>query len=115
MTSHGLVEGATWADYLHYDLGRLATCGTIHLLPGWSKSMGVKLELYIAKTLGMAIQLASGAEPLSCGVMSDDEARRILKKHAQVYGDARYEPARWIVDALQEAAAGAVMTKGGAA
>ncbi|WP_440132142.1 DUF4406 domain-containing protein, partial [Escherichia coli] len=29
---HGHVDGAEWADYLRYDIWRLATCEAIHLL-----------------------------------------------------------------------------------
>lgn len=59
---HGVVEGATWADYLRHDIALLSTCERIHLLPGWPKSKGARLELHIAKTLGMEITTAPGAE-----------------------------------------------------
>ena len=59
---HGIVEGADWADYLRYDIGRLATCERIHLLPGWSKSKGARLEVHIAQSLGMHVWYAEGAE-----------------------------------------------------
>ena len=36
--------------------------------------------------------------------LTEDEAVAILKKHASAYGDSRYEPARWVVDAMIEAA-----------
>ena len=60
---HGDVIGATWADYMHSDVRMLASCGAIHLLPGWSKSRGASLEAHIAAALGMEIQYAEGAEP----------------------------------------------------
>lgn len=59
---HGHVDGAEWADYLRYDIGRLATCEAIMLLPGWSKSRGARLEVSIAKELGMVFMFAEGAE-----------------------------------------------------
>lgn len=59
---HGVVEGAQWADYLHYDLGRLATCSALYLLPGWEKSRGACLEVLVAKELGMTIGYHLGAE-----------------------------------------------------
>ena len=59
---HGVVDGANWADYLHYDIGRLATCSTVYLLHGWSRSKGAALEVYIAESLGMVIDYAPGAE-----------------------------------------------------
>lgn len=58
---HGTVAGAEWSDYLRYDIGRLATCGAIYLLPGWEKSKGAQLEVHIARTLGMSIAHAPGA------------------------------------------------------
>lgn len=59
---HGIVDGAEWADYLHYDLGRLATCAAIYLLPGWSQSRGATLEVHVGTTLGMTLFYAEGAE-----------------------------------------------------
>jgi hypothetical protein len=61
---HGVVDGAEWVDYLRTDLTQLAACERIHLLPGWSKSKGAKLELHVAQALGLQITLAEGAEPL---------------------------------------------------
>lgn len=36
--------------------------------------------------------------------MNSKEARDILKKHAEAYGDSRYEPALWVIEAVQEVA-----------
>lgn len=36
--------------------------------------------------------------------MTDEKAREILKKHAAAYGDSRYEPALWVIEAMKEAA-----------
>lgn len=35
--------------------------------------------------------------------MTASEARLLLKKHAAAYGDTRYEPALWVIEAMQEA------------
>lgn len=59
---HGHVEGAGWADYLRWDISRIATCGAIYLLPGWSKSKGAILEVHIAQVLDLRVIPASGAE-----------------------------------------------------
>lgn len=59
---HGVVDGAEWADYLRYDIGRLSTCEAMMLLPGWSSSRGARLEASIAKELGVVMMLADGAE-----------------------------------------------------
>ena len=61
-SDHGVVWGLDWQDYLRYDLGRLATCAAIYLLPGWSRSKGAMLEVNIARQLEMTILLAPGAE-----------------------------------------------------
>lgn len=55
---HGVVEGAEWADYLRYDIARLATCEALVLLPGWRHSRGALLEVHIAKALGIQITFA---------------------------------------------------------
>lgn len=55
---HGVVEGAEWADYLRYDIARLATCEALVLLPGWRNSRGALLEVHIAKALGIQIMFA---------------------------------------------------------
>lgn len=41
---HGVVEGATWADYLRHDLAGLMSCERIHLLRGWSKACCTRLR-----------------------------------------------------------------------
>ncbi|QXE10700.1 DUF4406 domain-containing protein [Pseudomonas sp. AN-B15] len=52
---HGVVEGADWADYMAYDLTRLGLCGQIAVLPGWENSKGARLEVHIARELGMKV------------------------------------------------------------
>ena len=66
---HGVVNGVTWADYMHADVCMLASCGAIYLLPGWSESRGASLEAHIAAALGMQFLYADGAEqPLPVAV-----------------------------------------------
>ena len=43
-----------WATYLRADIVILAGCTHVALLPGWERSKGAKLEVRIAKALGMA-------------------------------------------------------------
>lgn len=50
---HGHIDGAGWADYLRWDISRIATCGAIYLLPGWQASKGASLEVAIGKALGV--------------------------------------------------------------
>ncbi|WP_081036538.1 DUF4406 domain-containing protein [Pseudomonas corrugata] len=52
---HGVVEGADWADYMAYDLTRLGLCGQVAVLPGWENSKGARLEVHIARELGMRV------------------------------------------------------------
>jgi len=52
---HGVVDGADWADYMAYDLTRLGLCGQVAVLPGWENSKGARLEVHIARELGMKI------------------------------------------------------------
>jgi hypothetical protein len=59
---HGVMPGAEWADYLRYDIARLASCERVQLLPGWSKSKGASLEVHIARALGMPITYPGAAE-----------------------------------------------------
>lgn len=52
---HGVVDGAEWADYMAYDLTRLGLCGQVAVLPGWENSKGARLEVHIARELGMKV------------------------------------------------------------
>lgn len=52
---HGVVEDAEWADYMAYDLTRLGLCGQVAVLPGWENSKGARLEVHIARELGMPV------------------------------------------------------------
>ncbi|MEX3772505.1 DUF4406 domain-containing protein [Pseudomonas sp. MYb118] len=52
---HGVVASAEWADYVAYDLTRLGLCGQVAVLPGWENSKGARLEVHIARELGMPV------------------------------------------------------------
>ncbi|WP_413791808.1 MULTISPECIES: DUF4406 domain-containing protein [unclassified Pseudomonas] len=52
---HGIVDGADWADYMAYDLTRLGLCGMVAVLPDWENSKGARLEVHIARELGMRV------------------------------------------------------------
>nr|WP_286197221.1 DUF4406 domain-containing protein [Variovorax boronicumulans] len=64
---HGLVDGATWADYVRADIAQLAVCESIALLPGWSASRGAALEVHNALALGMSVTYLEGAERPTAG------------------------------------------------
>lgn len=86
---HGIVEGAEWADYLRHDIAGLATCQRIHLLSGWEKSKGARLEVTIAHALGIAITLSDGAaSPDSTATQADVTDEQVLAL-AHSYADAK--------------------------
>lgn len=45
----------TWEGYMRADIAELMKCDTVYLLPGWEKSRGAQIEVYLAKALGMEI------------------------------------------------------------
>ena len=59
---HGLVDCATWGDYVRADIAQLSVCESIALMPGWSQSRGAVLEVHIALALGMRVTHLEGAE-----------------------------------------------------
>ncbi|MEN5159723.1 DUF4406 domain-containing protein [Achromobacter spanius] len=58
---HGLVSGLGWADYMRWDLVKLAGCHSVYVLPRWEKSKGASLEVAIAQALGMPVFTVEGA------------------------------------------------------
>lgn len=51
----GNPSGWTWADFMRYDIKKLADCDAICLLDGWWRSRGANLEYTIAQQLGMTV------------------------------------------------------------
>lgn len=45
----------TWEDCLRRDIQAEMACHSIATLPGWKKSKGAKLEVYIAQALGYEV------------------------------------------------------------
>ena len=45
----------SWEWYLSRDLREMLLCDTIAVLPGWRKSRGARLEVYVARKLGMRV------------------------------------------------------------
>lgn len=52
---HGAIEGATWEDYMSYDLTKVGLCGAMYMLKGWQMSRGACLEQLIAQNLNFQI------------------------------------------------------------
>jgi hypothetical protein len=48
-------EGVKWEICMKYDLKELMDCHVLVLLPNWRKSRGAKLEVRIAKALGIRV------------------------------------------------------------
>jgi hypothetical protein len=48
-------QDVKWETCLKYDLKTLVDCDCVVLLPNWSLSRGVQLEIYVAKNLGIRI------------------------------------------------------------
>lgn len=53
---NGLPPDAPWEDHMRVDLGHLLTCSAIAVLPGWEHSRGARMEVDLAKSLGMPIR-----------------------------------------------------------
>lgn len=52
---HSETPGLEWHHYLRKDIKLLMDCDAIHMLPGWSKSRGARLEWGIAVELGFTV------------------------------------------------------------
>lgn len=90
---HGLVDGAEWADYLLYDLGRLATCEAVWLLAGWSRSKGATLEVDVAQRTGLRLLLGDGAEPVPANGLTDQQ---IMEAVRDLAADGGRWPSDWV-------------------
>jgi len=94
---HGLVVGADWADYLRYDIGCLASCEAIMLLPGWTASRGARLEVSIAKELGVVFMFADGAEREPAAQPQGEPVARItLEQVLKAYDYANCHPHKYL-------------------
>ena len=52
-------EQGTWIDYMRHDIKLLLDAHVVAVLPGWEKSTGAKLEVAIARELGMPVLMAN--------------------------------------------------------
>ncbi|PHN28915.1 DUF4406 domain-containing protein [Pseudomonas sp. ICMP 561] len=46
-------EGGTWHECMRSDMEQMVRCDHVATLPGWDKSQGAQLEVYIADRLGI--------------------------------------------------------------
>jgi hypothetical protein len=49
----------SWAECLRRDIVALMRCNGVATLPGWKKSRGANLEVYIAQSLGWPVHSVS--------------------------------------------------------
>lgn len=52
---------AEWLACMRMDIARLVLCDGVHMLPGWEKSRGARVEHGLAVGLGLEITYAEGA------------------------------------------------------
>jgi hypothetical protein len=50
----------SWSDYLRMDLRNMTDCKQVVVLPGWRQSQGAKLEVDVARRLGMPVRRWDG-------------------------------------------------------
>ncbi len=51
----GYVEGWTWAQYLRRDLVMVCDADAVVTLDGWENSKGARLDVHVARNLGMPV------------------------------------------------------------
>jgi hypothetical protein len=64
---HPALGDVVWAQAMRADLRALIVCEAISLLPGWEDSRGARLEVEIARALGLEEVYAREAEEVSGG------------------------------------------------
>lgn len=56
--NNGLGWDAPWEDHVRASLAMMLKCDSVLALPGWEESRGCKLEITVAKELGMEVTFA---------------------------------------------------------
>jgi hypothetical protein len=74
--SDGSIDEAAYRELVRLDLRGLLGCSAVAVLPGWEKSKGARLEVSVAKAIGLSvywaadlIQSLGAAAPLDVVVM----------------------------------------------
>jgi hypothetical protein len=52
----GYMDGWDWSDYLRRDLVMVMEADAVLVLPGWQESKGARLEVHVARELGIPIR-----------------------------------------------------------
>lgn len=71
---HGSGEDKTWLDYMRLALVDISQADAIATLPGWDKSRGARIEVGLARDLGVAVgSLSDWLNLLSTPVVEAEE------------------------------------------
>ncbi|MDF8363317.1 MULTISPECIES: DUF4406 domain-containing protein [Achromobacter] len=111
---HGVVDGMGWADYMRWDIVKLAGCHSVYVLPGWEKSKGASLEVAIARALGMPLFTVEGS-PIQAGASVADIRGELnglgMMAHTALNQDAndRYNILDYLAERLLAMAGGVPM------
>ena len=62
LSHENVAAGATWEEYMAFDLTLLQDCDLIAFLPGWENSRGARLEMYFAKLNGVGVFKSASEE-----------------------------------------------------
>lgn len=65
------IESFTWSDFMRADIKAMMDCDLVAVLPGWDKSKGANLEVYIARSLAMPIIDATNLQLLGVGAVTN--------------------------------------------
>ena len=71
------VPGWGWVDYMRRGIAQLILCDGVATLPGWERSRGARVEIELARGLGLPVR--PGAKWLKVAVLgSGDECSSLL-------------------------------------
>ena len=56
MTPADCYQGNSWEEGMKKDIPAMLSCDRVSLLDGWEKSRGARLEVFIARELGMRVE-----------------------------------------------------------
>ncbi len=59
-----------WQHCMGIDIPEAIKCDAVAVLPGWERSRGARLEVYIVARLGKPIVLESNLQPINGGVIA---------------------------------------------
>src|SRR5690242_12716158 len=56
MTPADLYSGDSWEEGMRHDIPAMLSCDLVSLLEGWERSRGARLEVFIARELGIRVE-----------------------------------------------------------